>query len=173
MRYGLRLVILEATLLGCCAGGPEARSDIVPLATSATDALPSQLQGTDLDARAAPNSRIPDLATRMGEDAIRRQLGAWGIAGIRDWRREGTVFRAVAEWYGELVDLHVDAETGKIKQPERLKGTQIEWMLRRNGWGLVKEVKRGGDTFSVQAERSGRIFDLRIDAKTGQIQEAR
>ena len=122
IRDRLRLAGLGATLLGCCASTPRAQPDVVPLAV-VTGALPSQQQGVKPD------------ATRVSEDAIRRGLKAWGIANIRDWRREGAVFRAVAEWYGELVDLQVDAETGEIRQPERLKGTQIEWMLRR-AWGL-------------------------------------
>jgi hypothetical protein len=92
---------------------------------------------------------------------------------IRNWRVEGTRFRAIAEWFGEVVDLHVDSETGEIKQPERLKGTQVERMLHEQGWGPVREIRRGGDTFIVRADRNGQALDLLIDAKTGHIREAR
>ncbi len=106
---------------------------------------------------------------RVGEQQIRTELRDRGIVAIRDWRRDGNVYRARAEWFGEPVDLHVDARTGAVKQPERLKGTQIETMLKLQGWQAVKEVKRGGDTFSVRAERDGRVYDLKIDSKTGEI----
>ena len=107
----------------------------------------------------------------LGEQQIRAELQGRGIVAITEWRREGQVYRARAEWFGEPVDLHVDASTGEIKQPERLKGTQIVTMLKVQGWQGVREVKRGGDTFRVRAERDSRIYDLKIDSKTGIILE--
>ena len=122
--------------------------------------------------KATRTGSVPD-APQAREQEIRSQLHGRGITAIREWRLEGDVYRARAEWFGEPVDLHVDAATGDIKQPERLKGAQIETMLKVQGWRDVREVKRSGDTFQVRAERDSQIYDLKIDSKTGAIVEWR
>jgi hypothetical protein len=175
MILGLRLAFLTATLVGIIAPIPAAGQAGIPLPSlsSATAGIgPSQPPHGSSIYSASSGSEDPTVVARKREERARLKLSTFVIINIQNWRREGTRFRALAEWYGELVDLHVDAETGEIKQPERLKGTQVERMLRERGWGSVREVKRGGDTFFVRAERNGRIFDLLIEAKTGQIREA-
>ena len=150
MILGLRLAFLTATLVGIIAPIPAAGQAGIPLPSlsSATAGIgPSQPPPGSSIYSASSGSEDPTVVARKREERARLKLSTFGIINIQNWRREGTRFRALAEWYGELVDLHVDAETGAIQQPERLKGTQVERMLRERGWGSVREVKRGGDAF--------------------------
>lgn len=114
-----------------------------------------------------------EAALLVREQEAAAALAARGVVGVRRWRSEGTTLHGVGEWFGETVDVQVDLETGEIKQPDRLKATQIERMLTMQGWGPVREIQRGGDTFIVRAERNAHVYDLRIDARTGHIEGAR
>ena len=132
---------------------------------------PSDGPNTIQDTGARAGSR--GAGDPLSEEQIRTELRDRGIMAIKEWRLDGNVYRARGEWFGEPVDLHIDAATGVIKQPERLKGTQIETMLKVQGWQGVREITRGGDTFNVRAERDSRLYDLKIDSKTGIIVEWR
>lgn len=134
--------------------------------TSLRDFVRSAEKAPRADDNAA--GAVPE-ATRVDEDRIKAGLHGRGIASLDGWHLDGDVYRARAEWFGEAVDLHVDAATGDIRQPERLKGTQIETMLKGQGWQVVREVTRGGDTFRVRAERDRETYDLEIDSRTGAI----
>lgn len=107
------------------------------------------------------------------EAELTTRLASRGILGIRNLRREGSVYRAEALWHGEVVDLHVDAESGEVKHPERLNAKQVTVLLQAQGWERVGDVKRGGDTFTVRAQRGPHAYDLKIDARTGEVREVR
>lgn len=109
----------------------------------------------------------------MPEDAILRRLRGLGMIDIRSWRREGSSYRASAEWFGEDIDLLVDAVSGEIQQPERLNSRQIETVLRQNGWAKIRDIRRAGDTFQVEAERDGQPYHLNVDAETGRLRDSR
>ncbi|MCB5177333.1 hypothetical protein [Microvirga lenta] len=112
-----------------------------------------------------------ELEAQIRQTTYRSLLREKGIRAIRNWRREGDVYRATAEWHGEPVELYVDVHTGDLKQPQRLKSSQVETMLRRQGWARVQEIKRSGDTFSVRAQREDKLYELKIDARSGHIQD--
>ncbi|HEX2555091.1 MAG TPA: hypothetical protein VHL98_15430 [Microvirga sp.] len=154
------------------------RGTLLAVVLLASTHVAAQTSLLDLVRAKEPPQASDDAAARadgsgsrpvLGEQQVRAELHERGIVAITAWRREGPVYRARAEWYGEPVDLHVDAATGVIRQPERLKGAQIVTMLKVQGWRDVREVTRGGDTFRVRAERDRRVYDLKIDSKTGTI----
>lgn len=105
-------------------------------------------------------------------EKVRMQLTERGIRDIRNLRREDDIYRADASWYGETVDIHVDAATGEVKQPMRLSSKQVEILLRDSGYHQIGQAERAGDRFSIEAQRNGQVFDLKIDAQTGRIIEA-
>ncbi len=106
------------------------------------------------------------------DERIRARLAERGMQDIQNLRREGDVYRADAVWYGEAVDVHIDAASGEIKQPERLNSKQVETILRISGWRQVGQPERAGDLFSVLVQSESRPFILKIDARTGRIIEA-
>ena len=105
-------------------------------------------------------------------EKVRMQLAERGMRDIRNLRREDDIYRADASWYGETIDIHVDATTGEVKQPTRLSSKQVEVLLSDAGWHQIGQAERAGDTFSIEAQRNGQGFNLKIDAQTGRIIEA-
>ena len=125
------------------------------------DPLSSILKPSQATEAVAPNDA----------DKVRTQLAERGMQDIRNLRREGDVYRADASWYGEIVDVQVDAASGEVKQPTRLGTKQVEFLLHASGWHHIGQAERAGDTFSIRAQLGTKVFDLKIDARTGLIIE--
>ncbi len=161
-----------ASLGGALLAGTPVAAQTSPAQTSLREFVRPAERSQSAGDKTARAAALP-AAPRMEEQRIRAELHGRGVVALSDWRLDGDVYRARAEWFGEPVDLHIDATTGDIRQPERLKGTQIETMLKGQGWQVVREVTRGGDTFRVRAGRDSRIYDLEIDSRTGAIIDRR
>lgn len=141
---------------------------VVSISMAAADG--SRVMGT-LSLILAP-SRASEGDATNSDEKIRAKLAERGMQDVRNVRREGDVYRADAVWYGEAVDVHIDAASGEVKQPARLNGKQVETILRLSGWHQIGQPERAGDLFSVRAQRESRSFDLKIDARIGRIIEA-
>jgi hypothetical protein len=67
-----------------------------------------------------------------------------------------------------------DARTGAGgAQAPQITEQNITPLLQANGYTDVKGVKRSGDTITADAKRDGQNVKLRIDAKTGKVNESR
>ncbi len=113
----------------------------------------------------------PDLAAagRLPEDTVRQILERRGISEVEDLRREGNEFVGTADWYGDEVDIRVDAQTGEVLQPERIERSQIRAKLQDEGWSDIREVEQRGDAFFARATRDGDEYELMLDGRTGNI----
>lgn len=121
---------------------------------------PEQMQ--DRDATGA-------VSAGMDEEQIRSRLGERGFADVRNWTREDGVYTATADWYGEEVDLRVDARSGSVIEPSRLEDTQIETLLRDEGFEDVRQVRNEDGRFRARADRDGTTYTLDVDPRTGRI----
>jgi hypothetical protein len=104
------------------------------------------------------------------EDQARARLRAQGMQNIGDLERHNeNEFVATADWYGEEVDVHIDARTGEILQPQRLSETQIRNKLQEEGWEEVREMEQQENVIELIAEYEDEIFQLRLDPRDGRL----
>lgn len=105
----------------------------------------------------------------MDEEEIRSRLQERGFSDIRNWEREDTVYTATADWYGEEVDVRVDARSGALIEPVRLEETQVENLLAEQGFEDVREVRTEEGRYRARADRDGTTYTLEVDPRTGRI----
>lgn len=91
-----------------------------------------------------------------------------GMSDIEDLERDGNRYQVSADWYGEEVDVVVDARTGVVLEPRELERSQIRAKLQDEGWEEV-EVERDGGSFQALAERDGTEYRLYIDSISGTV----
>ena len=140
-----------------------------PMTVAAADSLSILRQ---LSSMVQPTQAVGSVSPENTE-TVRSRLAERGMQDIRNLRREGDIYRADALWYGETVDVQVDAATGEIKQPARLSSKQIDVILRDLGWRHVDQAERAGDVFRIRVQQDRRMFELKIDARTGKIIDVR
>jgi hypothetical protein len=121
-----------------------------------------QRQMQDRDATGA-------IATGMDEEQIRSRLQDRGFSDIRNWTREDGVYTATADWYGEEVDVRVDARSGALIEPSRLEDTQIETLLQEEGFEDIRNVRTEDGRFRARADRDDATYTLEVDPRTGRI----
>lgn len=106
----------------------------------------------------------------MDEDYVRSMLETLGMEDIRDFERDGTYYTTVATWFGEESELRIDARTGEVVEPTQLSEKQISQSLRQvQRFEEVLTVEPDGDFYRVVAVRGGFEYDLRVDARTGDV----
>lgn len=90
------------------------------------------------------------------------------LSDIEDLERSGNRYEATADWYGEEVDVVVDARVGVVLEPKEMERSQIRVKLQDEGWEEV-EVERDGGSFQAVAERDGTEYRLYIDSISGTV----
>lgn len=108
---------------------------------------------------------------RMSEDQLRSRLERRGFSNFSDWERDGDTVTATADWYGEEVDLRVNARTGEVLQPTRIETSQVGPLLESRGFSNIRNVRREGDTIHAEADRQGESFVIQIDPREARIED--
>jgi Peptidase propeptide and YPEB domain len=63
----------------------------------------------------------------------------------------------------------VDAQTGLVRNPEKLSESQVKDLLKQRGYSDVSDVRKDGDHFSANAKQAGQDVKLKIDAEQGTV----
>ncbi|WP_158287871.1 PepSY domain-containing protein [Falsiroseomonas bella] len=107
---------------------------------------------------------------RMSEEEIRPRLRERGYSDIENLERNDGRFTADARRYGERVeDLRIDPRSGRVLNQSRLNEDQVKAMLSDRGWSNVRNIERDGNIIEAQARRDGRTYDVRLNARSGEI----
>lgn len=110
----------------------------------------------------------------MTEAQIRTSLEAEGYTNINDVEFKDGAWKADARSAdGNRIDLHVDAVTGKVypeTQVANLSKADVEAKLTTAGYFKVHDVEFRNGVWEAEAENEGgEDFELRLDAKTGDV----
>jgi hypothetical protein len=129
---------------------------------------PQQQQfGQQRDQQRVGQQQFRQTAT-LDEDRIRSILEMRGMTDIEGLERVGHRYQAIADWYGDEVDVVVDARTGVVIEPREMERAQVRAKLQDEGFEDV-EVERGNGAFEAYAERDGTEYRFQIDPRTGSI----
>jgi|GEM_PF-1865935 len=82
-------------------------------------------------------------------------------------------YTGTATWWGEEVDLRVDARTGRVLEPNRMTESQIQNKLEDEGYENVSEVREAGSEYTARAERFGEETEVRVSARSGNVLDPR
>ncbi len=110
----------------------------------------------------------------MTEAQIRASLETQGYTNINDVKFKDGAWKADARSAdGNRVDLRVDAITGKVypeTQVANLSKADVEAKLTAAGYLKVHDVEFRNGVWEAEAEsENGKDFELRLDAKTGDV----
>jgi len=110
----------------------------------------------------------------MTEAQIKTSLEAQGYTDINDVKFKDGAWKADARSAdGNRVDLRVDATTGKVypeTQVANLSKADVEAKLTAAGYFKVHDVEFRNGVWEAEAENeNGKDFELRLDAKTGEV----
>ncbi len=110
----------------------------------------------------------------MTEAQIKTSLEAQGYTNINDVEFKDGAWKADARSAdGNRVDLRVDATTGKVypeTQVANLTKADVEAKLTAAGYLKVHDMEFRNGVWEAEAENnSGQDFELRLDAKTGDV----
>lgn len=110
----------------------------------------------------------------MTEAQIRTSLEAQGYTSINDVKFKDGAWKADARSAdGNRVDLRVDAVTGKVypeTQVANLTKADVQAKLTAAGYLNVHDLEFRNGVWEAEAENeSGKDFELRVDAKTGDV----
>lgn len=110
----------------------------------------------------------------MTEAQIRTSLEAQGYTSINDVKfKEGAWQADARSADGNRIDLRVDAVTGKVypeTQVSNLTKADVQAKLAGAGYFDIHDVEFRNGVWEAEAEdQSGKDFELRIDAATGDI----
>jgi hypothetical protein len=145
---------------------------VVP--TAATAPAPSE-----------PASGAPERGNALTQAQIEEKLHAAGYKPVHAIRRDGPAYVARGERNGTLYDVRVEAATGQlmasreigiVRKPRNggasaamMTEQQIRTTLRQSGYEMVGDVARDGDRYRAEAMQGGRMYDLVVDGRTGQV----
>ena len=135
---------------------------------------------------AEPASGAPEGGNTLTQAQVEEKLHAAGYKPVHAIRRDGPAYVARGERNGTLYDVRVEAATGQllasrevgiVRRPARNGGTpaavmteqQVRTTLRQSGYEMVGDVTRAGDRYRAEAMRDGRMYDLVVDGRTGQV----
>jgi hypothetical protein len=105
----------------------------------------------------------------MSEDQVASVLASRGFSDVSDLKRDNNIYTGTANWYGDQVDLKIDARNGFIIDPSHMTEDQMGRMLKDDGWNNVRNVQLKGTVYQVDASQGGAPYHLWIDARTGEI----
>lgn len=110
----------------------------------------------------------------MTEAQIRTSLEAQGYTSINDVKFKDGAWKADARSAdGNRVDLRVDAVTGKVypeTQVANLTKADVQAKLTAAGYLKVHDLEFRNGVWEAEAENeSGKDFELRVDAATGDV----
>lgn len=119
----------------------------------------------------APTVTLPDSAVEIDKEAVREELERQGYSSITELTREGDVFTASAERYGETVEVRVDALTRLVLEPQRLTREQIRNKLESEGYADVRDLARDTNVpvYTATADKDGQVVALQIDPTRGEV----
>lgn len=115
---------------------------------------------------------IRQPAQFLDQDQITRRLEGRDFSDIQIERDNGA-YTGTAQWYGEEVDLRVNARTGRVESPTRLTADQVRHRLEGEGYEDIADLQEDGDQFTGRATRFGEEQDLRVSARTGHVLDPR
>ena len=110
----------------------------------------------------------------MTEAQIRASLETQGYTNINDVKFKDGAWKADARSAdGNRVDVRVDAVTGKVypeTQVANLSKADVQAKLTAAGYFKVHDVEFRNGVWEAEAENEdGKDFELRVDAKTGDV----
>lgn len=143
------------------------------IAQTTPDPATTPLPETGAPAAAATLENGADAATEfMDQSEIEDNLEDRGYSEI-NLQVEDNRYVGTATWYGEKVDLEVNANNGRVLQPSRLTAEQIAYKLEQEDYENVSDVREAGREFTATAERFGEEMDLRVSASSGNVLDPR
>ncbi len=107
----------------------------------------------------------------LGAARVRSELRTRGFSNISDWAEENGTYTATADWYGEQVDVKVDARTGDVLQPSTMQPGQVRAFLDERGFGNVRDIRQGDGMIEARADRGGTSFQVQIDPRQARIED--
>ncbi len=129
---------------------------------------PDEITGATGEADAAGDGGTPVMASEIVRTELRRR----GFSDIGDWRLENGAYTGTADWYGEEVDLRVNARTGDVLQPSSMQPSQARRMLRSQGFTEIRNLRREGDVIRADASRDGVRYRIELDPWQDRIEDA-
>ena len=130
-------------------------------------------------------SGAAERGNALTQAQIEEKLNTAGYKPVHAIRREGPAYVARGERNGTLYDVRVEAATGQllasreigiVRRPARNGATQavmteqqLRTTLRQSGYEMVGDVARSGDRYRAEAMQDGRMYDLVVDGRTGQV----
>jgi hypothetical protein len=142
-------------------------------------------------ARSAEPSGSAERPKVLDREQIEEKLNAAGYNPVHEMRREGSAYLARVEREGTLYAVRVDAASGRLLASQEIgtvsKGLrqngdgsptrllteqQVRSTLRQIGYDMIGDVERNGERYRVEAMQNGRLFDLVVDGRTGQVVSA-
>jgi hypothetical protein len=132
-----------------------------------------------------PASGAAERGNALTQAQIEEKLNAAGYKPVHAIRRDGPAYVARGERNGTLYDVRVEAATGQlmasreigiVRKPRNggasaavMTEQQIRTTLRQSGYEMVGDVAREGDRYRAEAMQGGRMYDLVVDGRTGQV----
>lgn len=124
----------------------------------------------DTDLEAIPDDSGDETVQEMDREQMRSMLRAQGMEDVDELERDGDHFVTTVEWFGETVELRLNAQTGEIVEPKYLTERQVENQLKEvQGFDEVTELEQDGDFYTARAKRGNFDYVLTVDARTGAV----
>jgi hypothetical protein len=125
-------------------------------------------------------SGASERSKTLTQAEIEERLHTAGYKPVHAIHREGPAYVARGERNGTLYDVRVEAATGQLLASREvgivrdapaavLTEQQIRTTLRQSGYEMVGNVARDGDRYRAEAMQDGRMYDVVVDGRTGQI----
>ena len=144
---------------------------------------------TDLKppARQPEPSGAPDRSGGgLTQPQIEEKLKEAGYKPVHSVRRVGPAYVARGERNGTLYEVRVEAETGRLLASREvgivrsrdgvpqsvMTEQQVRTTLRQGGYEMVGDVERTGDRYRAEAMQNGRLYDVIVDGRTGNVVSA-
>lgn len=144
-------------------------------------------------APAGAASGTAERGRRWTSDEVHTKLHDVGYQRVYNIRQQDGAYLARGERDGRAYDIRVDADTGRIissndvgpAPPHRprsgeassgstggISDQQARDALRQEGYAQVSDLRREDGEYIARAERDGRPYVVRIDARTGRIERS-
>jgi hypothetical protein len=156
-------------------------------ARAATAPEPPARAVTSREAPPPPRSGAAEPGGALTEAQIERKLNEAGYRPVQFIRRDGDAYVARGERNGTVFEVRTEAATGRLlasreigivrRTPGAANGgpvpvmteQQVRSTLRHDGYEMVGDVARAGDTYRAEAMRDGRTYNVVVDARTGRV----
>ncbi|MBW4022372.1 MAG: hypothetical protein HIU92_04405 [Proteobacteria bacterium] len=141
----------------------------VGVATAQTPATTDHAHGGNGSSGTASAARA-EGQVHMSEGDIKTILKNEGYSGVSHIRKKNNDYIADAKRYGSQVkNLKISQTTGMIENQRKLSHSQVESLLKKNGYSDIRDITTNGNTITAKARWNHHQRTVHIQARTASI----